>query len=434
MFHNSLNFNISSSKLAMAGAVASNASHQQYLYQNQHCSKSPPPFLTVVLIKLTKVLPDFCRLLVAAEPPDSSKNNKNNKDKDSASAATNSIAAASQACSVLDSTVATATHNSNHSASPASVSSHGPGSAKFDTSSPSSEPGVWPSAAKPTSPLSLKFWMSPASHAPLSPTTTALALEGEFESFASPFLLLAGAEVLTADLVHLQQLHSSSTKDAPAKSDSDDAASSLAGLYQRIAADLERTEAVLCEPFLRQHQHDTIDHHHHQQDQSNEETTSHSYYADAAAAVAVSLRWLVLVATVRGQLLDVQRAVFVGDRNAQESSSSPSNKLDLAQAAAAVMLLHQAVATATVAAPNLPPLPELPLISIASADDDNDDESGRQGSPDDPGHDAENKKDVNKEDRDAVEPAAMPIVNNLLKELSAWKYCFEACAALERCQ
>ena len=394
-----------------AGGISPTSSNRGLLFlstsQNFSSHHGRDPFLTVVLLKLHQVLPVYVRRFT--EP---------------------TKAAASQACAVLDATVSTATS----SASPAAASG--------SCSSPKQQSSSWSpyddrNQQPPSSPLSLKYWMSSPSanqqqQPPHSPTSSALALEGEFESFVAPFLLLAGAEVLMANLQHLQpssRRRSKTNNNNKTTTATAAAVSSLSGLYQRVSQDLVHTRDVLCEPFLRS-SNDSGGGLEPQHDDSH-------YAADAAHAVAATLEQLLLVTSVRGQLIDLQAAVFggvvlllpppssnqnVGDDENNKSNGKgdplgaddsnngePSSILGMAQAAAAVTILLQTVevaaaATATTTVPDV---------------------MARQDEP----ANIEASTEVKQE-----KETPMPIVSNLLEELAAWKYCFESCAALEKCQ
>jgi len=391
-----------------AGGISPTSSNHGLLFpltsQNFSSHHGHDPFLTVVLLKLHKVLPVFVRRFT--EP---------------------TKAAASQACAVLDSTVSTATSGSS------------PAAASGSCSSPKQQSSSWsPYAEKnqqpPSSPLSLKYWMSSPSEPPHSPTSSALALEGEFESFVAPFLLLAGAEVLMANLQHLQpssRRRSKTNNNNNTTTATAAAVDSLSGLYQHVSQDLVHTRDVLCEPFLR-NSSDSVGGLEQKPDDS-----SH-YAADAAHAVAATLEQLLLVTGVRGQLIDLQAAVFggvvlllppqpgskqdVGDNESTKSkgkgdplvaaddsnNGEPSSILGMAQAAAAVTILLQTVEVAA-AATAMTTVPDGMALQNVPAN--------------------KAKTEVKQE-----KETALPIVSNLLEELAAWKYCFESCAALEKCQ
>ena len=380
---------------------------------------SPPtPFLTVVLIKLHKVFPDFCRSLVGEKHKEDETVGR--------SCSPNSVKAASQACRLLDNTVATASQNHFLSTkNTASTSSSITAASSTTQAVANTKQTSSPDPGKPSSPLSFRYWMPSSSSdqqpwtTPQSPTASALALEGEFESFASPLLLLAGAQVMGANFEHL---HHPSAPPA-----------SLSALYQRIAADLLHTEVLLCEPFLRT-SNDNDDnanerhmYHDHKQD-------PHSFYAEAAASLSVALRCLLVLTNTQLQLLDVQRAVFGVPDGAHPpgEGASSSSSVDLAQAAAAVKLLRQTVedATAAILAPSpmaarTPPPPLMPSVQTESYDETRSFRQTRNNQ-----NNMAAAAGVSSSDS---EPAVMLLVRNLLQELAAWQFCFETCAALERC-
>jgi hypothetical protein len=323
--------------------------------------KHPPPFLTVALMKLTKALPKYCKLL--AEP---------------------SFSKASLACEVLDCVVATA--------SPA----HSP---KGGKTSASSHPVV------PSSPLTLQYWMSSSSSTSAdkkqSPTSSAMALEGEWENFVSPFLLLAGAQVLSAGLEHLRTPTKAKKDKTSTTTSSLSPAASLTGLYQRVNQDLLRTQEVLCEPFLRPSSVNQ------QQLSPPSVTNVQHHYAEAAASLASSIQLLVIAVNVRCQLVDLQAALYgVGGGTASATAAEGDAVPSLTEAAAAVTLFLQTITTT------------LSTASIGT--------SGEKKT--------EDENDNLSERKEMTDPFAVePIISNLIQELKAFKYCFETCVALERC-
>ena len=336
-------------RLFLPGSSSFGAIHN--VRNNASSSKHPPPFLTVVLMKLTKVLPEYCHHL--GKP---------------------SYTSASLACKVLDCVVATA-------------------------SSPSHSPKIGKeSNHRPSSPLSLKYWMSSSSadNKQQSPTSSAMALEGEWEMFESPFLLLAGAEVLSAGLDHLRPSSAVNNKNVNCTVVS--TAASLTGLYQRVNQDLLRTKEVLCEPFLRPY----LAH------ESPPVASLQHHHAKAAACLSSAIEMLVLATNVRCQLIDLQAGLFgiidASTTVVSASDSDPETTPTLSEAAAAVTLFLQNIVTATSAA----------RVEAKTEGD----KSSSEGTKETP------------EPCSSVEP----IISNMIQELKAWKYCFETCAALERCQ
>lgn len=308
------------------------------------------PLLTVVLLKLTAVLPKYCSHLCIP-----------------------SYANASMACEVLDCVVA------------AGSPSHSP------------RGSVVLNVARPTSPLTLKYWM-PDKKLQNSPTNAAMTLEGEWETFVSPFWLLAGAEVLSAGLEHLRlpTIPDAKKKSTLAKTivTAVSAAASLTGLYQRINQDLLRTQEVLCEPFLRQAAGALGSH-----------TMPKKKHVTEAAALASSIGVLVVAINVRCQLIDLQAVLFgVGSATAMDEDHDAETTAPptLTEAATAVTLFLE---TMTIAASS--------ARSAIKAEE----ETGG----------------IDEKEKDPIKLLVDPILFSLLQELKAWKYCLETCAALEKC-
>jgi len=254
------------------------------------------PFLSLALLRLEAILVDFCETL----------NHPSHHN-------------AAKACALLDSSIATA-------GSPANSRCNSPKPNNYSPRSP------------PKSPL--LNWLSSSSHKPTqtspqhSPTVaaSALALEGEWETYISPFLLLAGAEVLYADLRHCQD---------PAKSPV------LQAIYQRTVSDMLLAKQMLCDPLLG-----TI------------QTTS---YTEAASSLSMCIAGLTAICTCRCQLLELQASLFAAQTNLGEVSM------------AITVILNSVMALGDIG-------------------------------------------------------AAEAMKNTLIIELKTWKYCLEACLALQQCQ
>jgi hypothetical protein len=331
----------------------------QGTHQPQQRSPHNTSFLAIVLIKLSKVLPEFCHCLA----DDSSQRG------------------ASLACDVLDSTVATASARDSPSAS---AREH---------------PQGYKSEAA-TSPLSLHYWIASSSnqhqhhHATASPTSSALALEGEWERYISPLLLLAGAEVLASDLRHLP----SST--GPTM-DTLSAAVSLTGLYQRIHQDLQQTQQVLCEPFLRSLlTSPSIPDLSPLAASASAVSTIQHHYQEIAQALSTNIQLITVIVAVRCQMIDWQVALFAGSD-------------DVAAATLGVTVGLNTVTSALESAKN--------KIKLSKAGPDGDAL-------------LQNTIGAQDENDASTELVVEPLVTKLIQELEAWKFCLDACAALERCQ
>ena len=166
------------------------------------------PVLTLALLKLDEHLITYCRHL--ADP---------------------SYENVEQACSLLDSSVATASTDQD--------------SPSYHYGSPAAHTPTSPSRLASPSRSPITSWLtgggtgeSPSAHHHhhhhASPASSALILEGEWEKFVTPLFLLAGAEAIYASLGHYQL----------------DVARNLVSLYQRIGKDLQGVREMLCDPFL----------------------------------------------------------------------------------------------------------------------------------------------------------------------------------------
>lgn len=192
---------------------AQNVYRQPTLTTSSNATKSHTPFLTIALLKLNEVLPDFVQTSQLGDP-----------------------ALAAKACAVLDSSVATAgsPYNSPAASPASSASRHSAASPRKDRATSS----IGSSSSAPVGqrgPPLLQWLTSSAdsrreNHASTSPASSALVIEGEWETYVAPFLLLAAAEVLYHDM----QLQG------------------LAVIYQRIIADMLSVKQILCDPILGQ--------------------------------------------------------------------------------------------------------------------------------------------------------------------------------------
>lgn len=151
------------------------------------------PVLTLALLKLDENLREFCQLL-----QDPTYEN------------------VQKACGILESSVATASSLLDHAGNHVSVE-------------------VSPTRTSPSlSPLT--SWFTGASHpSTSSPTSSAVALEGEWEKFSNPLIVFAGLEGIYASLLHAE---------------SSELARSLSKLYERTIEDLSVVRETLCDPFL----------------------------------------------------------------------------------------------------------------------------------------------------------------------------------------
>jgi hypothetical protein len=194
-----------------------------------------PPFLTVVLLNITKVLPKYCDCVARATAVN-----------------------AAMAGAVF-------------TAPPSSPSNH---------HSPTS------------SPLAFLQWMK--KHHPSS------ADSEEWNTFVSPFLLMATADVLAARLDHLRDPHDTA----------------LLELYRRVQLEMQHVQQVLCEPFLRTVKRDT------DVPSSSSLNVERNYDQDAIHLTS-AIRALNVVLSVRVQWVRLQReAVNDASYNTVKSAAS----------------------------------------------------------------------------------------------------------------
>lgn len=191
-----------------------------------------PPFLTVVLLNITKVLPKYC----------------------------DTIARATAVNAAIAHAVFTAPPNSpsnNHSPS--------------------------------SSPLAFLQWMK--KHHPSS------ADNEEWKAFVSPFVSMATADVLMAQLEHLLDPNDNV----------------LLETYQRVLRDLRNVQQVLCEPFLRRAKEVT---------DSFSSMSVASSYADEATRLTSAIRALTVVVSVRVQWIHLQRETVMDSLTSTEKAAA----------------------------------------------------------------------------------------------------------------
>ena len=227
--------------------------HQHHHSPEEQKSTNTTPFLTMALLRLEQIFPQFCLPLAQASHEN-----------------------ISRACAVLDSSLTPPTNN--HPVGHASPS---------NSSSASGSPRSPRSPRSPT--MGFLHWLpdpSPSKRAStrsLSPPTAAssaaaMALEGEWDSLLHGFLVLSTAEYLYQDLQQLKRGHS------------------LRGLYEYVLLQLEQVHATLCEPFL------SIP--------TDAAASRENKYIAAARSVAQTLQSLLTLCQVRVQLIDLQSNLF----------------------------------------------------------------------------------------------------------------------------
>lgn len=173
--------------------------------RKQPPSRRTTPVLTLALLKLDENLGKFCELL---EDP--------------------TYDHVQKACAILDSTVATANAGNQSTNNQNGRDDFPPSNTPPNAESPRTSPSISPIAS----------WLIGGPYhqaAEMSPTSSAVALEGEFEKFCSPLIVFASSEGIYSSLGHAE---------------SSDLARNLTRLYERIAVDIQLVRETLCDPFL----------------------------------------------------------------------------------------------------------------------------------------------------------------------------------------
>jgi hypothetical protein len=272
----------------------------------------PKPFLSMSLLKLNAIVPAYCRALV---DPDQQGGGD-----------------ASQACSMLDASVATATTTWSPSSSPTAPRLPGDDQTqakkrgdRVPSSSGSSPPFLnWltPTSAS-TSQRSKNSFLSAKSAlstmSPPSSSNSAMAMEGEWDSYTAPFFLVAAADILYHDMNHCFHRRHHHEEEDSGGGDSPHAAAAaalpaLSRLYLRIVDDIVRLQQILCDPLL---------------DKPTEKETasrkaaaapaaspglvvpsSVQRSADAARSLSATLELLAAACRIRSQLVSLQCRLF----------------------------------------------------------------------------------------------------------------------------
>ena len=290
-----------------------------------------------------------------------------------------------------------------------------------------------PEATTPT-----KRWLTLPQRSPLSSAflTPAMVLENEWETYASPFLLLAAAEVLYSNhLEHLQPPSRSTTTTTTTKppdrkiEDRSEVSkvTSLLELYERIDQDLRYVQEILCEPFLRSADPTTTSLSLPQLPSGTIPQPQQDYhYHHAAVSVSDSIRVLSVIVSIRCQMISFQSLIFAvtrsintGNDNIDDSDNDEkTNRPTFFEAAAATTMWLQSVETTIATLPmSRPESPHDNHPAVVST------------------HEDDETKEMKTRSSDANEPCAvLPLLQALRNELKAWKYCFDTCDALERCQ
>jgi hypothetical protein len=223
--------------------------------------------LTLALLKLDENLGKFCQLL---EDP--------------------TYENVQEACAILDSSVATAGAGNR---SPHNHQDDFPPTSTPPTSdSPMSSPSLSPIAS----------WFIGSYAAEPSPTSSAVALEGEWEKFSISLVIFAGLEGIYASLAHAE---------------SSDLAKNLTRLYEKMAVDIQLVRETLCDPFLPSLVPppvlDPLHPDNVQQEPRAPPTTKNSrlsQYKEKAARLAMSLDIIRNICTCRCRLIEQQKILW----------------------------------------------------------------------------------------------------------------------------
>jgi hypothetical protein len=230
--------------------------------------KRGTPVLTLALLKLDENLSEFCRFL---EDP--------------------TYDHVQKACGIFDSSMATASS----------------GSAKNPCNGTKSPERPPPSL----SPISMWFSGGTISTDP-SPTSSAVALEGEWEMLCNPLIVFACLEGIYASLSHAE---------------SSELAWSLSKHYEKTTSDLVVVRETLCDPFLSPPNHGLLS-------ADGVSSPNLSLYREKAAVVAISLDSIVNVCQCRRKLIWQQRELWscTDTVNLSEASAVYQSLLPLAKA------------------------------------------------------------------------------------------------------
>ena len=380
------------------GSSSVSRSHQpQAQHHHSHHARPPqqPPFLTIVLMKIDQLLPRYCQHL--SDP---------------------THANATLACTLLDSVMTTTMTSTTDDATTHNTNINTNNSAHPEATTP------------------IKRWLTLPQRSPLSSAflTPAIVLENEWETYASPFLLLAAAEVLYSNhLEHLQPPSRSTTTTTTTKppdrkiEDRSEVSkvTSLLELYERIDQDLRYVQEILCEPFLRSADPTTTSLSLPQLPSGTIPQPQQDYhYHHAAVSVSDSIRVLSVIVSIRCQMISFQSLIFAVTRSITNDNIDDSdndektNRPTFFEAAAATTMWLQSVETT---------MATLPISQL---------ESPHYNHPAVVStHEDDETKEMTTRSSDANEPCAvLPLLQALRNELKAWKYCFDTCDSLERCQ
>jgi hypothetical protein len=403
---------------------------------NSNNSNNKTPFLTLVLLKLDGLLDEYCLLLSSSHGGSPSYYENAVR----ASVLMESCIAASTAATTTTSTNVLPPRTTQHhpvggspssrmGAALSSLMTRSPNNnAQIDHSPSNRSTGSTGSAGSfarwlQQSPVS-SFFVSSSSSS--SAQSVAMALQGEWESYQRPFLLLAAALVLYMDMQHVHNISNSTSNISHDSASATSAiADSLQGLFLYLALEFQAMEQTLCGPFLdmimtnKTSSSNALT--------SNSSTTAtattgsgistshaassgNNKYSMAATHVAQTLRTLTVICQARCRLIALQCNLFSSSRDLEHS------KDELAVVCAMTTKSMKSVAVSE----------STRIIAAPSVSGDG---GGSGGDSNDRGE--ESTTSIIKKTSCS---SSCLLGEALLQELDMWKHCLNAAAGLESCQ
>jgi hypothetical protein len=374
----------------------------------------PKPFLSMSLLKLNEILPAYCRALVdPAQGP-------------------------AKACSMLDSSLATATSWSPSSSPSARRSGENETKAMerrrekllSNGSSPTSGSFLqWLAPPTSTAQTSSSFLSARATSSSPPSSNSAMAMEGEWESYTAPFFLLAAADILYFDMNHcFHRQEEASTPDSPQE------AAALSKLYRRIINDILRVKEVLCDPLLSKPTEGEAAEGALRDVKSSDAanlsaaattaspglvSSSVQRSTGAARTLSATLERLVAVCRIRSQLVAFQCQLFASAATFVHGAADSESDRDVANAGDGSGHAHP-----TKAIPSSQVSPSSCLREALQAV-----VRILQTLPVSPEQSSESKKD-----EDSSFFGAHILYQSTVRECHKWKYCLEAACGLDRCR
>jgi hypothetical protein len=345
---------------------------------------------------------------------------------------------------MLDASVATATTTWSPSSSPNAPRRFGDDQTqtskrgdRVPSSSGSSPPFLnWlaPTAAS-TSQRSKNSFLSArsalSSMSPPSSTNSAMAMEGEWESYTAPFFLVAAADILYHDMNHCFHRHHYEGEDSGgARMPGGDAPHAavaealpaLSRLYLRIVDDVVRLQQILCDPLLDKPTQGDRTAAAAPAASAGLVSASVQRSADTARSLSETLELLVAVCRIRSQLVNLQCRLFASAATFVHSAADADaeNDRDGAHAGQQNENENENAAPTQASQPHISP-------SSCLADASNAVNRILQAPPV-PNIEASG-------DEDSTAPSGAQILyQSTIKECHKWKYCLEAACGLDRCR